>query len=171
MTFLSILFFILLVWFAYTGLSLAPWVPTNTKDLARIHSLSNLSAWKRFLEIGCWDAKVCHFIAKMNPDVQVVWVEINPLLFIIAKIRTFLSPQKNLTLSFKSLYSLDFSSFDIIYVFWMPKSMARSLKKKFEQELKNDARILSYAFSLEWWKGNFLKDKPDWKLSIYVYSK
>jgi hypothetical protein len=31
----------------------------------------------------------------------------------------------------------------------MPESMARSLKKKLEKELKNDARILSYAFSLE----------------------
>jgi cyclopropane fatty-acyl-phospholipid synthase-like methyltransferase len=146
-------------------------VPTNTKDLNRINSLANLSTWRKFLEIGCWDAKVCHFIAKKNLTIQVVWVEINPLLFIAAKIRNFISPQKNLTIFFKSLYNIDFSWFDIIYVFWMPESMARNLKRKFEQELKDDARIFSYAFPLEWWKGKYIKDKPDWKLSIYIYSK
>jgi tRNA G46 methylase TrmB len=68
----DIIFFFIALSFAYTGLSLAPWVPTKKTDLERINQIAQLKKGEKFLEIGCGDAKVCHFIAKNNPFVQVV---------------------------------------------------------------------------------------------------
>lgn len=167
----SFILFFLLVTFLYTGLSLAPWVPTRSKDLERIHLLAHLLPWQKFLEIGCGDAKVCHFIALKNPQVQVIWVEFFPIMYVVGKIRNLVSPQKNLKIMLKDLYKTDFSWFDVIYVFWLPETIKKKLVSKFEKELKPHTKILSYAFEIDEWKGKHMKDKPEWKLAIHIYEK
>ncbi len=168
---LWVLFFIILLSFAYTWLSLAPWVPTRSTDLERINTFAALHKWQKFLEIGCGDAKVCHFIASRNPQVDVYWVELSPVMYTIGKIRNFLSPQKNLTITLKNLYKTDFSWFDVIYVFWLPETMKKKLVSKFEKEMKPNAKVISYAFEMDAWKWKHKKEKEEGKLAIHIYEK
>lgn len=165
----EILLFFLVLSFGYTGLSLAPWVPTKKQDLERIHKLAWLTAGQKFLEIGCGDAKVCHYIAKNNPLVQVVWIELSPVMYFFARARYVCSPQKNLSIRFWNLYHMDFSDYDVIYAFWLPETISLKLNKKLEKELKKWGKFLSYAFEIKDWKGKITKDKPEWKLALFIH--
>ena len=169
--------FILLVWsiillsFLYTALSLAPWVPTKTRDLERIKKLVNLKTWEKFIELGCWDARVSSFIAKGFPHAKIKGIEFSVLPYLAWKIRTLLSKQKNLQVQFWNLYKQNLSEFDVIYFFGFPTTNM-ILREKLWKELKAWGKIISYTFEIKDWKGKVTKHKENTnELAIYVYEK
>ena len=64
---IELLFLFVLLLFilsAYAFVSLAPWVPTRSKDFGRINELVRLNKGGIFYEIGCGMAAVSSCIAK-----------------------------------------------------------------------------------------------------------
>lgn len=164
--------FLLLISLARCGLSIAPFMPTRKKDLARIHSLMNLQTWEKVLEVGFWDSRVSRYIAKNNPHALIFWVELSPFLYLYAKLLQVYSPLKNLKLHLKNAFSENFWEYDVIYIFGMPENLKTKLKSKFLNELKPWARVISYSFFIDQWPGEIKKDKPrEDTLSIYVMTK
>lgn len=162
-----LLFIILCFWF----FSLAPYVPTKSKDLERINTILNLHPWQTFYEIWCGDAKVSYFIAKNNPTKQVTGIEYSLLFYIISKLRSLLQPLPNLQIIYWNALKTDFSKYDVFYIFWLAESLEYKLKPKFEKEMHKQARVISYVFEINWWKDKetVYKESSD-VLSIYVYS-
>lgn len=167
--FVQILLVAALLSFVVAAISIAPWVPTKKSDLLRVHTLAKLKKWETFFELWCGDGRVSHYIAEHNPQANVIGIELCFPLYIVARVRQFLSPQSNLTLKFGDGFTQDLSGVQVVYVFWVPESM-KSLQKKFERELKTGARILSYVCDMEKWKWTHQKHKPtQTQLSIYVH--
>lgn len=170
--FINIFIFLILVSFAWCGLSIAPFMPTRKKDLLRVHTLMNLQKWEKVLEIGFWDSRVCRYIAKNNPHATIYWVELSPIFYLFWKIKQLFSPLKNLNLFLKNAFSEDFSKYDVIYIFGMPDNLKWRLKSKFLNELKVWSRIISYSFFIDDWPGETKKNKPSEEmLSIYMMTK
>jgi SAM-dependent methyltransferase len=163
-------FIILLVIFslAWTGLSLAPWVPTWKKDLTRILRLANLQPSEKFYDLGCGDGKVV-FYASQNSEAKVIGFEAAWPFFIYAKIKQLIFPRPNLSILLKNLYKVDLRDADCIYVFGTPKTINQKLEPKLSKELKPGSRVISYAFPFTKWTPELIdKPKPD-DIDIYLY--
>lgn len=167
------LFIIIIIWFlAFAGLSLAPFVPSFNKDLERINKITKLKPWEKFLEIWSWTARVSSYIAKNNPENNIYAIELALPLYVYSVIKNKLFWYKNLKIMFWNALKLDFSNYDIIYVFGQKGSVNSLLKPKIIKELKDNAKFISYAFSIDSWDYKHIENKPKKDdFSIHFYSK
>jgi precorrin-6B methylase 2 len=170
--FIFIVVFILSVTLLYAFISLAPWVPTPKKELERINRLADLKSGQVFYEIGCGTARVSSFIARKNPEVKVVGIELALPIYLFARSVNFFGSPKNLQIEFGDAFSKNYSDADAVYIYGLPATVNGRLKNKLEKELRPGAKFISYAFAVDGWKGsgNF-KDKPnagDVSVNVYV---
>ncbi len=145
----AVIVLFILIPFALAGTSFAPWVPTRTSDLERVQKIIQAKTAKRFLEFGCGDGRVSHYIAKHNPELHVVGIEFAFPMYVMAKIRQKMSPLPNLTIQLGSGFKKDFSQYDIIYMFGMPDSIAKKIIPKFKEQARPGTRLISYVFSFQ----------------------
>lgn len=155
--------------FARGSSSLAPWVPTKTKDYQRINSLIKSHNPKKFIDLGCGSAGLIIYLAKENPNIEFVGVEIALPLFLFAWLRVKLSGLKNISIKYQDLFNIDLAKFDLIFVYGYPRSIKRRLTEKIKKEAKPGTILLSYVFKFH--QLNLLKiDKPNQdSLAIFIY--
>jgi SAM-dependent methyltransferase len=171
-TIILIILAILLWSVVRAAVSLAPWVPTYKRNLEQINNLVDLQPGQSFLEIGCGNARVCNFVAKKNPKVKVVGIELAFIFFAISWLRVKISGIKNLEIIYGNALKMDMSEFDVIYVFGMEKSMNNKMRDIVWQQMKPGSRLVSYIFSIDAWPGKEekIKDEKD-GFGVYVYYK
>ena len=170
---LSIIFIIasiFLLSFAFSMFSIAPWVPCKKKDLQRINHLAALKPGQVFCELGCGDGRVCRYIAENNPESKIVGIELSILIFLWAKLIELFLGSNNMKIKYGNALKYDISNIDVVYTFALIQTINGKLKNKFNKELKKGAKVLSYAFAIDEWKGKTSVDKPDNKTSpIFIY--
>ncbi len=156
----------------YSALSIAPWLPARNKDLTRINQLADLKPGQKFYELGCGDARVSLYLARHNPQAQVIGIEISLLFYLLAKLRALFSGCRNIKIVLSDALLYNLRSADVIYVFGVRRSMNQLLSKKFQQDLKNTGRVISYVFKINNWSGKVFEDKPQAdSAAIYVYER
>lgn len=167
---MSLTFFIVLalltflIFFAWAGLSLAPWVPTYKKDLPRVLELAQARPGQVFYDLGCGDGRLVQYMAK-HAEMEAYGLELNFWMYLIAKLRT----KKYGNVKFKNLFKENLSNADVIFVFGMPDTIEKKLRKKLEQELKPGTKVITYAFEIKGWK-LLTKNKPTPKdISLHLY--
>lgn len=173
--FLSMEIFYFAVFITFLGffsfLSLAPFVPTKNKDLERVAKIAGLKKWETFLEIGCGTAKVSIFLAQYYPENTIIWIEFSPFLYLYSKIKSYFYHLPNLKIVYGNALNLDFSQYDVFYLFGTPDSLKEKIIPKFKTQAKQKARLLSYCFCLE---NSWLIEKKykesEMDLSVYEYS-
>lgn len=146
--YLSLFFFILLCSFAISWISMAPWVPTRSKDLRRCISVLGLKKGDIFLEIWSGDGRVSRTIAKAFPESKIVGIEMTFPLFLYTYLGNIFFPLRNLTFVFWNAFKQDFGDYDAIYVYGMPDKMSQKIVPKFMKEAKNGTKLYSYVFSI-----------------------
>jgi len=155
----------------YAWLSLAPWLPSRKKDLSRINTLADLQKGQSFIELGCGNARVCSAIARMNPEVHVVGIELALPMYLWAKARSFFGP-KNMTILFGDALKHNISSYDVIYVFGITQTVNKKIKDYAQKQIKPTAKLMSYIFPIHNWKGKSQTHQKDKKQhAIHVYTK
>lgn len=150
--------------------SLAPWLPTQRKDLKRINKDANLKPGQKFIEIGCGDARVCSYIARHNPKAHVEGIELAPPLYFYSYIKQKISGPKNLKIIYGNALKHDFSNYDVIYIYGLKETINNQIKKKLLKDMKKGSKFLSYVFSLDDdWK-DVQTEKPGAKeRSVHIY--
>lgn len=170
MQYLEILFFIIFIISIFSFISLAPWVPTRWNDLERINDVIKLKPWEKFLEMWCWTAKVSLFMAKNNPNSNIIGIELSPLFYLISKIRVFFSNTKNIKIIYWNALKLDLEKFDVIYVFWLPETVTQKVFPRINKIKNKNFRFISYCFKMT---NDYFKEtrhKPINRNSIYEYN-
>lgn len=168
----NLLIVIALLSLVYAWISLAPWVPTRAKDLARIQKIIDLKPGQTFVEMGCGNGRVCKYIAENNPKAKVVGIELAIIFYLITKIRIWISGPENLEIRFGNALKYDITNADIIYVFGLIETINEPIKKKVLAEMKPGAKLISYNFAMKSWPGKTTKYKEDPRItSIYVYER
>lgn len=171
-TFFYIALLIIIAPIFFVGLSVAPFVPSFSKDLDRINRIVDLKKWQKFLEIWSWTARVSSYIAKNNPDSEVYGIELAFPLFLYSYLKNKCFWYKNLKIMFWNALKLDFSQYDIIYVYWLIESVNNLIKPKIINEIKEEAKFVSYVFEIKQWDYKYELNKETNKdLSIHIYSK
>lgn len=155
---------------AIAGLSAAPWLPTKPNQRRRLLEKINFTQAKAVIDLGCGDGSVLFAIAKKYPQIIAKGCDINILPFLAGVIRKIIRFKKyrNVKLAFANLYSYQTNDADIIFVFLLPNSYPK-LIKKFVTELKDDAVVI-----VEAWPFPNIEPtqtiKEEGLLPIYLYS-
>lgn len=142
----------------------APWWRTNKKTALAICKLADIKKEDIIYDLGCGDGEVLIAIAKMGASG--VGVEIDPMRFLIAKIRVnFLGFGNKIKIKKKNFFKEDLSQASVIIVYLVPKAL-NQLVPKFRKELKKGTRIVSYRYEIEGLK--LIKKDSKNSLGLYV---
>lgn len=133
---------------AIAGKSMAPWVPTRSKDIQRLIDILDLKPGQKFFEIGCGDGRVSRAVAAAFPESHITGLELAYPVWMIAKIKWYFSNTPNCKIQLWNAFKQDFSHFDILYVYGMPDKMWAKIVPKFLSEAQAGAKLYSYVFSI-----------------------
>lgn len=135
---------IILFSFSFVLLFGAPYVPTLTPQVEAALELVNLKPGQTLLELGCGDGKV--LIAAAQTGVNAVGYELNPLLALVAWLRTRRFKGK-VRVVWGNFWTKDWPPADGIFTFLHPRFMAR-LDKKIVQSNMHGVKLVSFAFEI-----------------------
>ncbi|HVX23953.1 MAG TPA: hypothetical protein VG992_01260 [Candidatus Saccharimonadales bacterium] len=135
---------ILLVVLCFGGVLLvgAPYVPTLTPQVRIALELADLKPGETLIELGCGDGKV--LLAAAKQGLQVVGYELNPLLALMAWLRTRRYRQQ-VRIIWGNFWHKDWPSADAIFTFLLPKYM-KKLDTKIVQYKHKPVKLVSHAF-------------------------
>jgi len=166
---LYILGFLILFTFAWGAVSAAPWLPTKKKQRQELTEIIPLEKGMTVYDLGCGDGSVLFDLARKNPEIKAVGLEISLLPYFIARLRKLLHPKvyQNVQIKFRNFFREDLSRADVVFVFLLNKCYNR-LVAKFYKELRDEALVVVEAWSFpEFEVENKFKEKN--LLPVYFY--
>jgi SAM-dependent methyltransferase len=151
----------LIICFAGVLLFGAPYLPTLTPQINTALKLANLKRDQTLLELGCGDGKV--LIAAAEQGLNVVGYELNPLLVLVAWLRTR-RYRSQVKVVWGDFWTKEWPEADAIFVFLLNRYMAK-LDKKCVQYSHKPLKLVSFAFQIKERK----PDKIDNGVYLYTY--
>lgn len=142
----------------------APWWRTSKKVARAVCKLAKVGKNDIVYELGSGDATAI-ITASKEFDSKGVGIEIDPLRFFISSMLLHSSGvQHKVQIKRKNFFDEDLSPATVIFVYLVPKALARLLPK-FKKELKNGTRIVSYKYEI-----NLPLEKYDKKNNLRLYT-
>src|SRR5258708_7896927 len=135
-TILLILFFGLVVFFG------PPYLPTFNKQITTALDLIDLKPGETLLDLGSGDGRVMSAAARRG--LNVVGVELNPIMFLISKASTF-KYRKQVRIIWGNYWGKPWPRADGIFTFMLPKYMAK-LDTRIEKWRPKEIKLASFAF-------------------------
>lgn len=169
---LGIILLFLGFYLMFSKRTVAPYFPTKKKDLERINNLAKLGSGMSFYDLGCGDGRVCLYLAKKNPNINVLGIESSYIFYSIAKIRAWLAQLPNLTIKLGDVFQENLGGADCLYTFAFTDTINGKLKKKILEEMKPSSKLISYAFRINDWPGiEEVHGKGISQVKILIYRK
>ena len=151
--FLFLIIFLTLLFFINPLFSFIPFVPVRRKVLNKIISALELNDRSILYDLGCGDGRILFAVARTNPSISCVGIEIGPFPFLLAKIKNIFWGSKKVRILYGNFFKLDTSPATHIFLYLFPEALDELLPK-FEKELKTGSRVVSCDFE-------FSKKKPN----------
>jgi SAM-dependent methyltransferase len=120
-----------------------PYYPTSLPTYERIAELLPNDRPFKMVDLGCGFAPLLRFLGSRFPNGEFLGVEISPLAFLGAWVRSIGSP--NVSIRFRSIWLVELESFDVVYAFLAPGPMPR-LWAKVEDEMAPNSVFISNTF-------------------------
>lgn len=166
--FLFILFSLMLISLRNSILKEAPFVPSSQKEIEKMIEIADLKEKNLIVyDLGCGDGRLIIKIAKKY-NLKAIGIEKSFILFLLAKIKNFFSHSGAKIIN-ADIKDIDLSKADVIFCYLWPEQM-KKLKKKFEKELKNGARIISLSFPINNWRPEKTLKVNSKTIYLYKYS-
>lgn len=137
----------------------APYLPTLKNQQEAALDLLRLKPGDTLLELGSGDGKVMRAAAKRG--INVVGIELNPVLVLVSKIVTF-KYRKQVKVVWGNYWSVDWPPCQGIYVFLITRYMDKLDQKIIDSKLKN-IKLASNAFEI------YGKKPIKQKKGVYLY--
>lgn len=162
-----IIFNLILLSMLLSSISMAPFVPTRTRDLGRIIKIARLKQDEVFYDLGCGNGKVV--FAAGAAGARAIGVELSFPNYLICEIRKLFKRPLGVFFKFGDLHKYDLSGADVVYLFGTPSGIDSKLKNKLLKELKPGARVISYVFEIKGWQAAETDKLDDGEVAIYLY--
>jgi hypothetical protein len=153
-----------LIAFGFVLLFGAPYVPTLAAQQQKALTLLNLKKGDTLLELGCGDGRV--LLAAAKQGINGVGYELNPILFIVAKVVTW-RYRKYVRVVFGNYWQAHWPPTDGIYVFLLDKYMQKLHNKITQEYIGKKVKVVSFAFKIPHQR----PVKTDTSLYLYVYNQ
>ena len=137
----------------------APYLPTLTPQVKAALELADLRPGQTLLELGCGDGKV--LIAAAKQGINTVGYELNPLLVIVAWIRTR-RYRRQVRIIWGNFWRHPWPEAEAVFTFLLPKYMGKLNKKVMQYEHK-PVKLVSFAFPIAGRQANAQKS------GVYLY--
>ncbi len=144
MTWLALVAIFLLFCFAGVLLFGAPYLPTLKPQVKAALKLAGVQPGQTLLELGCGDGRV--LIAAARQGIHVVGYEINPVLALIAWLRTR-RYRKQVRVVWGNFWQAEWPPADAAFAFLLPRYMAKLDAKCVSYPYK-PFKLVSFAFSI-----------------------
>ena len=153
----------------YYGVFYAPFVPTPMRVIRQVLEAAELRDGQKIYDLGCGDGRLLIAAVKLK-KVRAIGYEVAWLVVAMAYLRKWLlCPGADVRIIRGNFFKADLGEADVVFCYLFPKIMHR-LEKKFEAELKQGARVLSFSFPLSHWRPvKVLKTRPDKPKNFLIY--
>lgn len=160
---LIIILLIILSWVWPPDSPWAPWWRTKDREIREALKLAKVTKDDIVYDLGCGDGRVLILAAK-EFGARGVGIEIDPLRFFIATLMIYIiKVSDKVIIKRKNFFEEDISQASVVFVYLVPKALNR-LKQKFQKELKQNTRIVSYRYKM-----NLPLVSKDERHKIYLY--
>jgi len=144
LTFIMLILAVLLLCLAIYHLKLGvPFVVSKDKLMEIIITEEPPADGKTFYDLGSGDGWVLFYLAKKYPKIQFIGYELNPVLYIFARL---FRRRPNLKFYRKNFFQVNLKDADYLYLYLYPELMEK-LFPKLKNELKPGAVIFSNSFT------------------------
>ena len=140
----AVLVILVLLCFAGVIFVGAPYLPTLSPQVEAAMELADLKSGQTLLELGCGDGKV--LIAAAEKGARVIGYELNPLLALLAWLRTR-RYGKRVSVVCGNFWTSDWPEAQVIFTFLLPKYMNK-LDTKIVQSFEHPVKLVSFAFTI-----------------------
>lgn len=125
----------------------SPWWQVGNHEIREGLKLAKVTKKDAVYDLGSGDGRVL-IVAAREFGAKGVGIEIDPLRFLIAKIRIKLAGLSNfIEIKRGNLFEENLSNATVIFVYLVPKTLNRLLPK-LKKELKKETRIVSYKYEM-----------------------
>lgn len=162
----SIIIVILILLFIPIFFRVAPFAPTKKPELVELDKIIKQQKIKRFMDLGCGNGRVIDFLAKNNPEISFSGIEYSFILYLICKIRFWRC--NNVRIYYGNLFSHDWSKYDALYLFWMPRALEK-YQDKFLKKIIPGQTVLSYVFPIKFLQTNLISQVRAGKRDLPTY--
>lgn len=140
----------------------APFEPMPKSQIKKLIKFGNIKKTDRVVDLGSGKGDVIIELAKKG--INVVGYEINPFLVAYTKFKIKKEKLKNAKVEWSNFWNKNLGNFDVIVLFQIGYIMGK-LEKKLKNELKKNARVISYYWKFPKWK--YIKKSG----KLYLYKK
>jgi SAM-dependent methyltransferase len=142
----------------------AGYQPTPRRSVETMLRFAEVGPRDTLYDLGAGTGAIV-FRAARTYRARVVGVEVEPLRYLILRIRRAFGPfGDRISLRWGNLFNLDFREATVITSFLWPGAMAR-LRPRFEAELPDGARVVSHCHAVPGWTA----EKYDPDTDVYLY--
>lgn len=151
---------------AYAGWQTAPWAPTTSGDIKRFLKLAKIKPGDKFYDLGCGDGRLLCSAARVGARAE--GFEISLLPYLLSRLSILFQKDTGLTkIKYKDFWRVNLNDADIVY-FFLTEKIIPKLKAKFERELKNGTKVISYVWPIDGWEPAMV-DIAEGRPNLYLY--
>ena len=122
-------------------------------------------------ELGSGWGTLVFPISNSDPEYQVIGIEYSLIPYLFSQLFKRITQNKQSQIQHKNFFDASLKEADVVICYLCTGLMAK-LKKKFEQELKEGAVVISSTFAVPEWEPVEIVTVDDWYRSkLYVYRK
>ena len=158
---------IMLIAVVISNFTSAPFLPSNKKALNKMIEMADLNSDDIVYDLGSGDGKVVIAAARHGIK-KAVGFETNPILNLIAKLNARFFKVKNVEFVTTNLFNADLSKCNKVFVYLLPKAMAK-LETKIMEEMPNGGLVISNTFRFKNLVPTQSSESP--RILIYKISK
>jgi hypothetical protein len=131
--------------YAPTLLTGVPYYPTQRQTYALLLAELPTDRPFRFLDIGSGFGDLLIFLSKQRPNGTFVGIELGPLPWLIARIKSALNADRNTMMLCRDMWRFNLSNFDYVYTFLSPAAMDR-IWTKVSNEMQPGSSFITNSF-------------------------
>jgi SAM-dependent methyltransferase len=121
-----------------------------------------------FIDIGCGFGDLLRFLSERRPLGQFIGIEVGPLPWFVANIRTIFSRRKNLSILYRDMWRYPLSDVDVVYTFLSPAAMPR-IWQKVSAELRPGSKFITLAFPVPSKSDEMIAVKDQKASKLYIH--
>ncbi len=153
----------------YAGIITSPYLGTPKNKIRRGLDIAQLKPKEIFFDLGSGDGRSL-IIAAKEYQAQATGFELWYFLCLWSKISIFFHHCSNkANVYWKNFYEADISKTDVVFCFLTPRAY-HHLEKKFNKELREGTRVITFSSPLKFWKPEQTITFPD-KTKMFFYIK
>lgn len=150
----------------YITLYGSPYSPTPIKAVHEMLKQAKIKKGDKVYDIGAGDGRIVHYAVK-NYGADAIGFEMDPVIFFIAKLRQWFFKWKG-KIYRKNFTKHNLSDADVVLCYMLPRTL-KKFQKKFDEELKEGTKVISYAFHIGNWKPKKIIPKKEKINKIFIY--